>query len=178
VKTAIALLATILLNGCREAQTAKPEAAQKAMPQDDTSEILIQYLLRRVTDLTAKVVDSKNEIIKHDNRCLDEQIAVLEGRPVHQTKADPVADAKALGDSLSADLSLAVQEALDDDAALEEHNRKHPESPWADSKDLLRLMCGECTKERAFRDSQLKEEAQRLSAGAPASRVPKAPSPH
>jgi hypothetical protein len=35
----------------------------------------------------------------------------------------------------------------------------HPESPQADVKDVLSLECGNCTRERAIRELQLKEEA-------------------
>jgi hypothetical protein len=161
VKTAIALLAMILLSGCREVHPAKSESVQKAPPPKDTSEILIQHLVRRVSDLTEEIDKRGNEIVEHDNKCLEEQIAVLEGRPVHQGQSNQLADAKALADSLNASLGRAVQNLLDSEEATAEHNRRYPESPWAEGKDLLRLMCGDCTKERAVRDLQLKEEAQR-----------------
>ena len=91
---------------------------------------------------------SENEILEHDNRCLQEQIAALEGRPVHH-KNDPAARVLALGESLDETNSRIAQYLLDSEAAIEDHNRRHPESPWANSEAVLKLMCGDCTKERA-----------------------------
>lgn len=53
----------------------------------------------------------------------------------------------------------SAQDALDAEDAIEQHNLRHPESPWADVRYILRWECGDCTKERAIRDLQLKDEA-------------------
>lgn len=155
MKVTIVLLCSLALGGC----------VRKLPPQEDTSEILIQHLMRRVSDLSSEVQDRQNDILKHDNNCLSEEIAALEGRPTHRSKQeqldDAVAKSKAFSEGMIADLNRGAQNALDGEAAIEEHNRKHPEAPWADSKDLLRLLCGDCAKERAFRDSQLQDEARR-----------------
>jgi hypothetical protein len=164
MKAAIAPLVASLLFSLCGCQTAKQSAnAVSVAPQDDTSEILIQHLVRRERDLAGEIGKLENEILEHDNKCLQEQIAALEGHPIRHAKKDPVASAvasaHALDESLNAGLSRVAQNVLDGEAAIEEHNRKHPESPWADSKELLRSICGDCTKERAARDLQLKEEA-------------------
>ena len=136
VKTVIVLLPVsflFVLSGC----------TRNVPPPEDRSEILIRHLLRRISDLN-------HEIDKRENKCLEEQISLVKGQRVaHQN------DPQGAIDRMS-------QYLLDGEAAIEEHNRKHPESPWADTKDVLRQLCGDCTKERAIRDLQLTAEAQQI----------------
>jgi uncharacterized protein YlxW (UPF0749 family) len=164
MKIAIALTAASLLftlNGCREAQTAKKSASdKKVLLRDDSSEVLIRHLLRRISDLTSEVSKRENEIVEHDNRCLKEQIAALEGRPINRAKSDPVASAEALGKGLEVGLNRMVQNLLDNEEAIEQHNRNHPESPQADLQDIIRKMCGDCPDIRATRELQIRQEAQ------------------
>jgi hypothetical protein len=165
MKAAIVLLATIslfALDGC----------TRKSSPQADTSEILIRHLLRRQRDISTELAQRENDILEHDNQCLKEQIAALEGHPVHHDHPDALDTANALSERLQAGLRSNVQDMLDAEAGIEEHNRKYPELPQKDLKDILRQICGDCSKDRAFRDSQLAEEAER-------SPVPlEIPSPH
>ena len=59
---------------------------EQAPPADDRSEILMRHLLRRVSALSDKIAKSENEILEHDNRCLQEEIDILEDRPTHPQK--------------------------------------------------------------------------------------------
>src|SRR5437899_9118709 len=140
-------LLSISLVGCRanpqagqmtEKSTSAPKAVSiaKAEPISDSSEVLIRHLLRRIQDLSGEVQKRQNETLEHDNKCLQEQIAVLEGRPVHHAKRDPAADARELARSLDAGIERVAENLLDGEAAIEDHNQKHPESPWADVKDV------------------------------------------
>jgi hypothetical protein len=134
------------------------EAAKVPPPQEDRAEVLLWHLLRRSEKSDAEVLRLQNEVISHDNKCLEEQIATLEGK-THSTypKSDPAAGTA----TRVSNLSQMVQGLLNGEEVIEYHNRRHPESPQADVKDLLRQLCGDCTRERAIRDSQLREEAQK-----------------
>lgn len=136
VKTVIALLALNLL-------FAPGGYTQKVTPPSDAgSEVLIRHLLRRISDLDSVIA-------KNETKCLEEQISLTNGGHVPH-KHD-----------LLEGIDRIVQFMLDSEAAIEEHNRQHPESPWADSKEDIREFCGKCLPQRAVRDLQLKEEAKR-----------------
>lgn len=77
---------------------------------------------------------------------------MLEGRPTKKHAKPP--------STLVTDLDLLIQETLDTETWIEEHNRRHPESPWADINDVLRELCGNCAAARGVRERQLQEEAQ------------------
>ena len=115
MKTAMVLLTTIIivvLNACQTVRTDRSNSAQKAAPQDDSSDILIRHLLRRISDLTDEVSRRENEIVEHDNRCLEEQIAALEGHSLRHAKPDPLASANALGKGLEAGINLDLSPFL------------------------------------------------------------------
>ena len=88
-------------------------------------------------------------------------------RHLKDTPFDPLGKtrwtARERHESLNKALDLMIQDALDGEAVIEAHNRKHPELPWENVKQDLIQICGDCTKERAARDAQLREEAARLS---------------
>jgi hypothetical protein len=127
----------------------------------DSDEILLGHLLRRVQDLHSELDKQENEVLKHDKRCLQEQIAALEGHPIRSPRQDPMDAVRERHESLNKALDLMIQDALDSEAVIEVHNRKHPELPWADVKQDLIQFCGDCTKARAIRDAQLREEAKK-----------------
>jgi hypothetical protein len=118
---------------------------------DERSEILIRNLLRRISVLG-------EEIGKRQAECVEEETLLLKGHRVTHRASD-------FNDSLD----RMSQYLLDSEDSIDLHNRRHPESLQVESatQDLLRLWCGDCTRERNLRDSQLKEEAQ---AHAPAAR--------
>jgi hypothetical protein len=131
----IALVILLLLGGgCSRPAPPTPSGV-------DTSEILIRHLLRRIAALN-------DEISQGENKCLEEQNALLRGQRVKH-RSDPLTG-----------LNRLSQYLLDGEAATEQHNRNHPEAPWAESKDLLRDMCGDCTREKAIRAAPLEEEAK------------------
>jgi len=137
MKTAAVLLAiNVMLCGC---QTGITEGNAQKASKPDESEILIRHLLRRNNDLT-------REISSMERECLEGQIS---GKRI---ASDPTVA-----------LDRMVQNLLDGEDAIEEHNREHPESPQADIRDVIRQMCGDCAQERVARDRQLKEEAQKPS---------------
>lgn len=146
-------------------QTPSTMASEVPLPPDDRSEALLWHLLRRSEESDAEIERLQNEVLKHDNKCLEEQIAILEGRtqPADPKRAldEAVERQRTFGKSANADLSRMVEGMLDTEDVIEYHNRRHPESPQADVKDLLRQFCGDCTRGRAIRDSQLKEEARK-----------------
>jgi hypothetical protein len=164
MKTAGILLlvgALFVLSGCMETQTAKSESSQKTLPPD-RFEVLAWHPLRRSREADSEVIRLETEIAKHDNKCLNEEIAILEGRAVGPKDRVKAEDHRALAKATEKDLARMVQGMLDTEDAIEAHNRKHPGSPMAETTNnkLVRLMCGDCTQERAIRYSQLKEEAQ------------------
>jgi len=158
--TILLILALLLMsNGCRTQH--KTEATNLSSAKDDPSDILARHLTRRIAALTQQIGKLKNEIVDHDNRCLQEQLAALEGHSVRHTKPNRAKDTDALLKRLSEGLDLEAQSLLDSQAAISDHNRKHPEAPWAGVEDVLRLICGDCSQQRAFRDAQLKDEAEK-----------------
>jgi hypothetical protein len=70
-----------------------------------------------------------------------------------------------------------VQGLLDAEEAIEEHNRRHPEHSMADVKYMLRQFCGDCTRERATRDLELREEAQNRPEQQPSTPATTPPNP-
>jgi len=166
----IVLLLTFGASCSRPQANSRPSSHPAAtvaakVPPDDKSEVLLWHLLQRGEESDAEISRLQNEVLKHDNKCLEEQIAILEGR---NQPDDPKRDLdevverqRALEKRTNANLSRMAQGMLDTEDVIEYHNRRHPESPQADVRDLLRLFCGDCTRERAIRDSQLKEEAQK-----------------
>jgi hypothetical protein len=140
-------------------------ASKVPLPPDDRSEVLLWHLLRRNEESDAEIERLQNEVLRHDNKCLEDQIAILEGRtrPADPKRAldEDIEKQRASAKSMNANLSRMVEEMLDTEDVIEYHNRRHPESPQADVKDLLRQFCGDCTRDRAIRDSRLKEEAQK-----------------
>jgi len=146
--------------------------ARKAAPSPqsgDKSEVLLRHVLRRVSDLTDELGKRESEIVENGNRCLQEQIAILEGRSIRHAKRDPSAGIATLSQRLAESNHRLVQNLLDNEDWIEEQNRKHPGSPQADIKDLLRHMCGDCTRERTIRDAQLKEESEKYDTPRPGS---------
>lgn len=161
----------IVLAGCNQkgnnstpsstaSRTQSQQLARHVTTVIDEDDVLIRHLERRISDLSGQVSKLNDEILKHDNACLEEEIAMLEGRPYPHKKSDPVESARELQQSLTAGLELTAQNLLDSEAAIQAHNRKHPDSPWASVSDLIRELCGDCTKERAVREQQLAEEAK------------------
>jgi hypothetical protein len=152
-------LAFLILTGC---QSSRPTAAPIVVPKiDDKSyEILLQHLLHRADAAEGEIGKLKNEIIQHDNRCLEEQIAALEGHPTRTKPQDPMTAQRKLTKDLSDGLSTMVQGLLDSEAVIEEHNKRHPESPWAEDKDILHQMCGDCAKEREVWNAKLATDTQ------------------
>jgi len=153
MKTAIALLSISLLfvmGGCR--------GNQIASPQDDSSEILIRHLNSRIGAMAI-------EISKRDKECeqdkLKETKRSLSGQRV--TTEDVTRESEEDAKHQLEGLDLVIQNLLDGEAEIEEHNRRHPEHPYADVKDVLRQMCGDCVQARAVRDQQLKEEARKYN---------------
>jgi hypothetical protein len=131
------------LSGCRMDQTVrKSDGAPKVSALEDRYEVLIRHLQRRISSMA-------DEIGERDNKRMEEEIALLKGQRVHHQ------------DQLLSGLHRMPQDLLDAEDFIEEHNRRHPEHSFADVKELARDLCGDCAKERAFRDSQLKEEAHR-----------------
>jgi hypothetical protein len=173
VKTAIALMICLLsaTEGCRRDQTGPKNGnsatssplliSPKVPPPDDRSEILIRHLLRRVADLDAEINKLRTEMVKRDNQWLKEEIAILEGRPT--PKRDPNEGMRQLKKDLIDGLDRQSQQSLDLEDAIELHNLRHPESPQADVNGILRMECGDCTKERARRALQLEEEAEKYT---------------
>jgi hypothetical protein len=160
------------LGGCRTAHKANVGGVQNSPPSVvDPTEVLIEHLVHRVDELTSEVGKQQNETLAHDNRCLEEEIAELEGRPIHRPKEDPTASARKLAETTEAGSSRMIQALLDGEDAIEYHNQRHPEAPWADVKDVVRLMCGDCARERAIRNTQLEEEAKKLNASAERARI-------
>jgi hypothetical protein len=146
------------LSGCT-AHTSR-DAASKA--DVDDSEILIRHLLKRVSELNTLVDE-------HDNKCLQQQLDELKrSEALHSRNYEfEAAKARALARAhhdeaeMQETFERLAQYLLDSEAATEQHNRKHPESPWADSKAVLRSVCGDCVRERYSRESQLRSEAQK-----------------
>jgi hypothetical protein len=84
-------------------------------PQEDKYETLIRRLLKSVSD-------SDFQIAKIENQCLEEQNAILQGRHIsHPLNPAP-------------SLDRLVTEAHDAEDFIEEHNRRYPDSPWAQVK--------------------------------------------
>lgn len=102
------------------------------------------------------ILKLKKEIVVRENACLASEIALLEGR--HRSDRPKL---ESSGKSEEDNISTMIQQLLDGQDAIEEHNRKHPEAPHDDVADALRLLCGDCASERAARNSQLKEEASK-----------------
>jgi hypothetical protein len=159
--TTVILILLLGLAGCQHPNTiVKSETIQKPL-DDQADEIMIQHLLRRAEAAEGEIPKLRGEMLKHDNRCLEEQIAVLEGHPIKSPRQDPVAASRAMAKELEASLSVSIQGLLDGEAAIEAHNARHPESPWGDLKVLLRQMCGDCVAERTAWNSKLAEEAEK-----------------
>jgi hypothetical protein len=137
----------------------KPAIVQKTVPaSDDKAEVLLRHLSQRANEADHEIVHLQGEVLKHDNMCLEEQIATIEGK-AHSTY--PKSDSEAVKAARSLrDLDRLAQGLLDAEAVIEYHNERHPEHPQADIKDLLRQLCGDCTQQRASRDAQLKKEEQ------------------
>ena len=129
VFAALALALALALAGC----------AQKSQA-DDEYETLIHHLLKRTESLN-------QEISAHDKTCRDEELSLIRG--------GRLAD-KGLNMS---NFDRMDQDLIDFEAFTELHNRRHPESQWAYSKELLKSLCGDCARERAIRNVQMKEEA-------------------
>jgi len=160
LKSTTAVVLLIGLVGCQRPNiSAKSETIQKPL-DDQAAEIMIQHLLRRAEAAEGEIPKLRGEVLKHDNRCLEEQIAALEGHPIKSPRQDPVAASNAMAKELEASLSTAIQGLLDGEAAMEAHNARHPESPWGDLKGLLRQMCGDCVAERTAWNLKLAEETQ------------------
>ena len=86
MKTVIALFVISLplaVIGCRENQRAHKSdnaaaPASSGSPQSDKGEILTRHLLRRLTDANEEITILRGEMIKRDNKRLQEEIDTLE----------------------------------------------------------------------------------------------------
>ncbi|MGD0200850.1 MAG: hypothetical protein ABSD27_08890 [Bryobacteraceae bacterium] len=158
------LVSMVFSIGCAKA----PAPAKKDAGDDDRTELLLRHLVHRVDELRDALGKSRNETLAHDNRCLEDQIAELEGHPVHHPRYDPAASARKLAADLDSDLESMAIDLLDSQAVTEYHNRHHPEAPWDDRDDALRLLCGDCSKERAARDAKIVSELRTPGTAGPA----------
>lgn len=97
------MLALIAITGCsRQTEPAKPV---------DNYEKLIQHLLQRESDLSAQITQT-------ENRCLQEENAMLRGEKVeHQLDLNP-------------GLDRITANERDTETFIEEHNRRYPGLPW------------------------------------------------
>lgn len=140
---------------------AKPASVS---PDDSSYEILVRHLLRRIADLNNEVQDAKNDAMKRENKCIEDEIAILEGRnhPADEQArmADIAVRSQATGKDMLESIDRMIQRMLDSEAAISEHNHSHPDKPWADVEDVLKQTCGDCSKARALRNAQLAEEAK------------------
>jgi hypothetical protein len=143
---AISLALLMLLSGCAKAPQQRV---------DDSAEILIQHLLRRVADSDKEVQRLRKELIERDNLWLHADIDSLEGRP---SRKPPPLKGRTLSEEIVDVNERSSQHSLDAEELIEMHNRNHPESPYADLKELLRETCGDCAQERAIRDRQIEQE--------------------
>lgn len=128
----ISLSVLLVLAGCSRTASA---------PAIDSSDILIRHLVKRIGVLN-------DEINQAENQCLEEQNALLKGHRVRHR------------DNSMAGIHRLSQYLLDGEASIQKHNRKHPQAPWTDIKDVLRDTCGDCTKEKSLRAAQLADEAK------------------
>jgi hypothetical protein len=81
VERAMLLAVMLFLLGCGTKVSEKPKPVKTAVTEVDPSDLLQRHLVRRISDLTTQIGKLENEVLEHDNRCLQEQIAELEGHP-------------------------------------------------------------------------------------------------
>ena len=163
-------MALAVLGACNKpvpTAAAKPTEPPTAVSPDKDDviaeyEALTRHLVGRVEEANGRINSLQNEMLKQENEYLDEEIAILQDRPV--PKHDSMDSQRQMAKDLEDAAARAAQDALDSEASIELRNRIHPEAPEADLKDLLRLECGDCQKERATRNAQLKAEAAHASA--------------
>jgi hypothetical protein len=124
---------------------------------DAEYEALVRHLLRRVSDANKRILILQNDMLRQESQYLDDEYEILQGRPT--PKHDPEESRRRrMKDDLD-NLHRQAQDMLDVEAFIELHNRTHPESPQADVKDILRMQCGDCEKDRSKRDADLRAEA-------------------
>jgi hypothetical protein len=160
------LLFSVILFGmsCSQQHPAEPTSKSGALsaaakPAPDSSDALIQHLLRRIDKLSQEITAQEKMTLQHDNECMESEIAILEGRPdPHRRKAPNAAQAQTLSAHMQIGLTRIIQNLLDGQAAIDEHNRKHPEDKWVGVEDALRQVCGDCVKERAERTAEIATE--------------------
>jgi hypothetical protein len=149
-RIAIPVMLFTLLSGCTARTVPKADI--------DDSEILIRHLLNRVSELNL-LVDERY------NKCLQEQLDELKSSAASGGNGFEAAKTRALARARHSDAEIhetferLAQYLLDSEAAIDLHNRKHPESLWADGKATLRSVCGDCAEERSNRESQIQSEA-------------------
>lgn len=151
------LAALVLLIGCAPAgKPVQPMAATPALqPQEvDHFEVLAWHLQKRIEELGKLVGKLEHQLVERENLCLDSEIAVLEGR--RSKKRPPL---ESLASSLGRSMDRMIQDLLDAEDAIEEHNRKHPQAPMAQVRDLLTSLCGRCEPYRTMRQKSF--EARR-----------------
>jgi hypothetical protein len=129
----IAILSLPALAGCTRLASTAP----------DRYEVLIHHLSLRVSDLSLQLRTTENQ-------CLAEENAMLEGKRVTH-----------LNSSLTADDDRLIDNLLDSEDFIEEHNRRYPNRRWADVKGILTDECGDCQRSRSKRDLQIMEEAKK-----------------
>lgn len=123
-------------------QTAPGQAPQSIPPAPTTKS-------PTKSPATRLPLDGSDALIRHllrRNSAMSAEISRLQNSPGNPTLVED-------------GLGRLAQYLLDSEASIEDHNRRHPESPWASVKDVLRELCGDCTRERRQRNLQLAEEA-------------------
>lgn len=133
--------------------------ARAELAKPDRFEILTWHLLDRVQEATLTIQ-------KHDTACeqergeeLDNDIARLEGRPQPHPRDTVRAAAKNRDRDIQSAERMA-QDLLDSDDAIREHNRRHPDHQWAVTGDAVKIICGDCEKERAARNSAIEKATE------------------
>lgn len=155
----LTIAALMILASACSTRVATKKAAGNAPAAEDRYEVLLRHALRRSRDLEKQVADQENQCLKEENR-------ILRGE-----RKSPLAAANDLAASLDGSNDRIIQGLLDSEDYMQEHNRRHPEEPWADVQDLIREMCGECRKERVQRDLEMAEEAKKAAQISAAARL-------
>ena len=109
---------------------------------EDRYEILIRHLSQRTQALSLEVLKAKNQ-------CLSEENLLMHGEKLARPDLDPVAD-----------MASTIDNLLDGEDFIEEHNRRHPGEPWTNIKSVIVQICGDCREARAKRNREIAEEAK------------------
>lgn len=160
---AICTVVIVLLSACTSNPSEPTSTNGKQHATDaDSTDTLLSYFLTRTEDLTKQIGEQKNVTLRHDNECLDDQIAILKGRPRRPQTSDPLAAPKSTHDALE----LLIRTQLEFEAVVQDHNHRHPSWAWADHPELAASFCGDCRAERAA-------FAKALAAAVPAKAEPR-----